>query len=148
MRRGYHDGECDDVAMCHACAEKERVMQQRETSREELKEPLKGIEVKMFCPSWGALRDALVYLCRMRALVCTSPNRTERCDHPATRIFWQDAAESYPCCMYHLPEGPQWTGNTKWNGGHVRFHLFAERMHGLDWPREIQSEAYDRTLAV
>lgn len=43
--------------------------------------------------------------------------REKLCDRPATRIYWQDQAEWYPCCAEHFPYGAEmWSGHTRgWN---------------------------------
>ena len=52
-------------------------------------EPLKGVELTRWFAATADLKHFLRMLLSERALVCLSPNRTERCDDPATGVFWQ-----------------------------------------------------------
>ena len=102
-------------------------------------------------PFFGDLHDLSRFLRTMlyrRALVCTGPDRTERCDAPAVRIFWQDGAEWYPCCEKHWPEGSQWQGHTRFTGGSVPVNLFEERFLAEDRSPGDTIEKYDRTEAA
>jgi hypothetical protein len=106
-----------------------------------------GAEVTFHVASPGAGRDLLYDLLRRHALVCVSPERTERCDSPATKIFWVDSAEWYPCCSQHFPEGDQWTGNTRAGMWLIVVQVFRERLNEADI-RGCEVKPYDRKDAA
>jgi hypothetical protein len=85
-----------------------------------------GCEVTHWFSNLEDLQIAQRKLIDASALVCVSPLRHERCDDRATRIFWQDDCEWYPCCSRHFPGGEQWTGHTRFRGGDVSFQCFAK----------------------
>lgn len=124
------------------------IMDIREIDAMELKEPLKGIKIKRWFGDLGELKSVLRALLARRALVCISPNRRERCDRPATGIFWQDGCEWYPCCDEHWPSGPQWTGSTRFRGGQIAIHCFHERCTLDDGIGSAFVEKYDRANAT
>jgi hypothetical protein len=70
-----------------------------------------GMLLQRVCWSFDELSQWLSTLVTMRVLRCI-PESEERCDHPATAIFWVDAAEWFPCCKEHWPSEQQWTGST------------------------------------
>lgn len=113
-----------------------------------LQRPLEGLEVVRWMESFDQLEATLRASLQRRSLVCTSPNRHSRCDAPATRIFWQDAAEYYPCCGAHWPDGQQWTGNTRFRPHYATFLLFAERGDAIEDGSAAKVNRYDRTDAA
>lgn len=113
-----------------------------------LSTPLEGMELTFRLRSIDELQMLLRRLLRRRALVCLSPNRKERCDSPATGVFWQDESEWYPCCDAHWPSGHQWLGHTRFYGYCTRLNLFAERVTEEDLKEAAKSNCYERTLAV
>lgn len=113
-----------------------------------LEEPLKGMELIFRCAALHELKSLLRRFLARRALVCISPNRKERCDSPATGIFWQDASEWYPCCDAHWPSGSQWLGHTRFYGYVTKIHLFASRVEPSDLQEATKSEVYDREEAT
>src|SRR5689334_20282830 len=82
-----------------------------------LTKPMAGLEIKRWFANVQALKETLRAFLSKRALVCLSPNRSERCDTPATGIFWQDDLEWYPCCDKHFPSQSQGCGSTRMRGG-------------------------------
>ena len=112
--------------------------------------PLSGVDLQRWFPTFQDLRGAAESLLLACALVCVSPERHERCDNPATAIFWQDQAEFYPCCAEHWPGGEQWTGSTRFpRGGRMGGFLCFDERIGPDvlevWTK---AEKYDRTDAA
>ena|SRR5882757_7393195 len=111
-----------------------------------------GIQLKRWYSSFAKFKTTLYDLLRAEALICMSPNREERCDLPATRIFFQDECELYPCCGAHFPDGQQWTGSTRMRGGQYRIvNIFAEKLScaQVDWdPANDKIERYDRSSAT
>jgi hypothetical protein len=110
--------------------------------------PLDGLEIVRWFGDIGSLKMALRAFLTKRALVCTSPNRSERCDVPATGIFWQDGMEWYPCCDAHYQSQGQWSGNTRFRGHHVSFLCFRERCDSTDEEGAAKVQQYDRTDAA
>ncbi len=117
-------------------------------------EPLKGVELTRWFGNLEDLKRCLRSLLVKRALVCLSPNRHERCDTPATGIFWQDQAEWYPCCDAHWPSQSQWCGSTRFRGGYIALNCFDERLdyaeinvHPLNQGGD-KVERYDRSQAT
>jgi len=94
--------------------------------------------------SLGELEDLLRSQLAKRALVCLSPNRKERCDTPATRIFWQDAGEWYPCCDEHWPGGSRWPDDPHFYGYTTQLIVFAERESHLDLTTAVNHEYHNR----
>jgi hypothetical protein len=115
-----------------------------------LTNPLAGVDLTRYTATFADLRCAAESLIQVRALVCVSPNRHTRCDEPATRIFWQDQAEFYPCCDSHWPGGEQWTGSTRFpRGGRMAsFLCFAERIGPEVNEVWEHAEQYDRRHAT
>ena len=85
-------------------------------------ETRRGMLLSVRVDSFEFLRGFAEILLDAGILRCLSPDRFELCDAPATRIFWQDEAEWYPCCAAHWPRGEQWTGSTPF------------RLHRVDFP--------------
>lgn len=54
--RGYHDGPCDDIAMCSSCAEKERRGINTFGDKDELVACPKCGQIAIECEECGALR--------------------------------------------------------------------------------------------
>ena len=77
--------------------------------------PEMGLEILVRVNGFHDAKDWMYRLVRAHIVRCTSPMRSTYCDHPATRIFWQDRAEWYPCCDAHWVGGDMWTGSTRWN---------------------------------
>ena len=113
-----------------------------------LEKPLEGELLWFNLASLAELKYVLRVLLSKRALVCCSPNRTERCDQPATGVFWQDASEWYPCCDAHWPGGSQWLGHTRFYGYRTRVNCFAERTKDCELTELVKRELYDRTDAA
>jgi hypothetical protein len=111
-----------------------------------------GVQLKRWFSSFAEFRFFLRQLVRLQAVICLSPNRTERCDAPAIGIFFQDEAEWYPCCVAHWPTGPQWTGHTKYSSGYRVINLFVDKLSEVDAAIDIdwndKTERYDRRQAT
>jgi hypothetical protein len=95
------------------------------------------------------LEQALRFFLERGALICSSPERTDRCNEPATSIFWQDVEDWYPCCDTHRPSGKERTGRfTRFFPRTFRFELFEERVIPLgEFVAEGDKyESYDRSV--
>jgi len=115
----------------------------------EIKNPLQGVEIVRWIRSQGELQTWLMKLIQRGALVCTSPNRSERCDKPAADVFWQDGMEWYPCCPDHWPHrNQQWCGNTRFVPHYVGVLCFKEKINLEDEQGAVKVAEYDRTDAV
>lgn len=109
-----------------------------------LQRPLEGLELTFRVGSLGELEDLLRSQLAKRALVCLSPNRTERCDAPATRIAWQDAGEWYPCCDEHWTGGSRWPDDPRFYEYTTQLIVFAERESDSDLRTAVSHEFHNR----
>ncbi len=109
-----------------------------------------GLSLKIFVQSF---HDMKYWVDRFRyagILRCLSPERDHLCDNPVSRIFWQDQAEWYPCCVEHWPGPPQWTGSTRFHPHVMDLPVIAQK--ALEWlktldpedRKRIKTEEYER----
>lgn len=94
-----------------------------------------GVDVRRFCRTYGDMRAFVDDVIRAKIARCLSPERAILCDDPATSVFFQDAAEWYPCCEQHQIVNRQWTGSTRFTPHVVGIPVFPELaeswFHGL-----------------
>lgn len=106
---------------------------------------MQGLSIKRFFDNFQDMRAFLEAMVNDGIVRCLSPERDELCDDPATRIFWQDQAEWYPCCdehwpvywMYELYEG-QWTGSTPFTPCIIDVPVIADK--ASEWLAKLPSD--------
>jgi hypothetical protein len=103
-----------------------------------------GVEARRHCKTFQELRAFVDEVIRARVARCLSPDRTELCDSPAVRVYWQDQAEWYPCCELHTVNQDQWTGSTHFRPHVVEIPLLADRAE--EWHRGLTAERRAMTI--
>lgn len=72
-------------------------------------EKVMGLKIIIQVEGFANAKSWMYDLIRAGVVTCSS------CDKPATRIWWNDAAEWYFECGEHYTTAPMWTGSTRWN---------------------------------
>ena len=109
-----------------------------------------GLSIRRYVRSFEQMKAFADQCVKAGIVVCVSPERSKRCDEPATRIYWQDRAEWYPCCEAHFPYMSQWCGSTSFYAHEMDLCVIPEK--ALAWletlpvrEREcIRKEQYER----
>lgn len=68
-----------------------------------------GLKIIIKVNGFAHAKSWMYDLIRAGVATCSS------CDKPATRIWWNDAAEWYFECGEHYTDAPMWSGSTRWN---------------------------------
>ena len=97
-----------------------------------------GLSLQIFVHSFADMKYWIDRFMGAKILRCLSPMRKEMCDEVATKIFWQDQAEWYPCCPKHDPGPPQWTGNTHFSLHVMDLPVIPEK--AIEWLNTLESE--------
>lgn len=96
--------------------------------------PEAGLSFRLEVTTFAQMRDIIKLCVKAGIARCLSPNRQALCSNPAVTTFWQDHAEWYNCCEEHLPDGPQWTGSTRFTPHLLDLPVLP--LPALDWLAE------------